>query len=460
MRAASPPEEVASSVEVPREVARDRAATDKLDELRALLNVEERARIDELERRGLSAKEIAELLPEAILERQSRDDRVARALESTIESGLFASARKDPKTLADAIHPALGPAIRAMIQSTLRDSFERLNVTLENAVSPQGIRWRMQAARTGRPFSEVVLLATMVYRVEQVLLIHAETGLVVREARALDATENDSDLVAGMLTAIRDFAEDSFSGDTSDATAKSALEEIEFEGRTILLAQGAAASLALVVSGNPPRLLRQRATEALDEIHLTFGHELGSFSGEDDALPSAVPLLEDLLLQESKEMKSNPWVRLIPIAIAAGLLLWLVVSSVSSYRVHKRIASLEDALKGAPGIRLLDVSYQGGAYLVSGLADPLAPESPAEIARGALGLDVRVDMDVEPIVSLHESCVLQRARQMLALPASTPVLVNDGALIVYGMDPESEHADNIQKNATFVPGVERVSFRP
>ncbi|MEO0662523.1 MAG: hypothetical protein AAFZ87_13385, partial [Planctomycetota bacterium] len=217
-----------------------------LDELRALLNREERGRLEALEGEEVDADAIADVLPDAILRRESRDDRVARALGDTIEAGLFRSARKDPKSLAEAIHPALGPAIRGMIQATLRDSVEKLNVALENALSPQGIRWRLQAARTGRPFSEVVMLATLVYRVEQVLLIEGDSGLVVRDAHALGAAPQDADLVAAMLTAIRDFAEDSFQ--RADEGVSETLEEIEFEGRTLLLAKGPAASLALVVS--------------------------------------------------------------------------------------------------------------------------------------------------------------------------------------------------------------------
>ncbi|MEL6715242.1 MAG: hypothetical protein AAFP86_15785, partial [Planctomycetota bacterium] len=336
-----------------------------LDELRALLNREERGRLEALESEEVDADAIAEVLPEAILRRETRDDRVARALGDTIEAGLFRSARKDPKSLAEAIHPALGPAIRGMIQATLRDSVEKLNVALENAVSPQGIRWRLQAARTGRPFSEVVMLATLVYRVEQVLLIDGESGLVVRGAHALGAAPQDADLVAAMLTAIRDFAEDSF--ERADEGVSETLEEIEFEGRTLLLAKGPAASLALVVSGSPPRTLRARARETLEELHVDYGEELAAFDGEDDALPGAAPLLEDLLVQEEKQRERNPVLRAVPLVVAGLLVLWGAAAAVSSVRVRGRIAALEEALVDAHGVRPLEVTRRGGAYIVRAL---------------------------------------------------------------------------------------------
>ena len=57
---------------------------------------------------------------------------------------------------------------------------------------PRSLKWRFEAWRTGRPFAEIVLLKTLVYRVDQVFLIHKETGLLLQhvvadEVRAKDA---------------------------------------------------------------------------------------------------------------------------------------------------------------------------------------------------------------------------------------------------------------------------------
>ena len=43
----------------------------------------------------------------------------------------------------------------------------------------QGLKWRVESIRTGRPFAEIVLMHSLLYRVEQVFLIHRETGLVL-----------------------------------------------------------------------------------------------------------------------------------------------------------------------------------------------------------------------------------------------------------------------------------------
>ena len=95
----------------------------------------------------------------------------------------------------------------------------------------------------------MVLLKTLAYRVDQVLLVDKDSGLIMSEIHAPGFESEDVDMVAGMLSAIRDFAADSF-GATAEETP---LEEIEFQGLTLILAQGPEAVLALVVRGNPPR---------------------------------------------------------------------------------------------------------------------------------------------------------------------------------------------------------------
>ena len=86
--------------------------------------------------------------------------------------------RRDPHVLADALFPVMGPAIRKSITETLRGMLESFNEALDNSFSLRGLKWRVEAMRTGKPFAEIVLMHSLLYRVEQVFLIHRETGLV------------------------------------------------------------------------------------------------------------------------------------------------------------------------------------------------------------------------------------------------------------------------------------------
>ncbi|NJN36331.1 MAG: hypothetical protein HC794_03820 [Nitrospiraceae bacterium] len=96
-----------------------------------------------------------------------------------VENGFVASIRKSPRTIVDAIAPIIGPAIRQAIARALQSMTQSFNHSLDESLSIRGLRWRVEAWRTGKPFAEVVLLHRLQYRVEQVFLIHRETGLLL-----------------------------------------------------------------------------------------------------------------------------------------------------------------------------------------------------------------------------------------------------------------------------------------
>ena len=233
--------------------------------MRALLGAERR-RLQELERRldaaGVTREELAELLPEAIVLRAARDRQLARALAPTVESAIGESVRRNPREIATAIFPVLGPAIRKAIAETLAGLVASINSALEHSLSPRGLKWRLEAWRTGVPYAQIVLKHALVYRVEQVFLIHAETGLLLAHAWAPDLKVSDADLISGMLTAIRDFVADSFARER-DAGG---LRRFSVGELTVMVEQGPQAVIAAVVRGQAPdTLLAQAAGHARDE---------------------------------------------------------------------------------------------------------------------------------------------------------------------------------------------------
>src|ERR1700722_7959800 len=152
-------------------------------ETEGLAAVEER--LENLEKRTC---DVSEVVAEAIHMRRATGDHV----------------------LADALFPVMGPAIRKSITETLRGMLESFNEALDNSFSARGLKWRVEAMRTGKPFAEIVLMHSLLYRVEQVFLIHRETGLVLNHLVAPTVATQDPDMIAGMLSAIQQFVRDSF----------------------------------------------------------------------------------------------------------------------------------------------------------------------------------------------------------------------------------------------------------
>src|SRR5688572_25039762 len=270
----------------------DASAAD-LAELRELILGAERRRLDELERRlaatSLTRDQPAELLPEAIALRAGRDRQLARALAPTVENAIGESVRRNPRPIATAIFPVLGPAIRKAIAEALAGLVASINRTLEHSISPRGLRWRLEAWRTGVPYAQIVLRHALVYRVEQVFLIHADTGLLLSHAWAPELAASDADLISGMLTAIRDFVADSFSREREAG----GLRRFSVGELTVMVEQGPQALVAAVVRGEAPDDLLLRLQDTLETIHLQFAVALAEFDGDTEPFAAAQPLLED-----------------------------------------------------------------------------------------------------------------------------------------------------------------------
>ncbi|MCG8620055.1 MAG: hypothetical protein MI802_27870, partial [Desulfobacterales bacterium] len=166
----------------------DPAEKESLDALKSLLIQPETDRLAVLENRlddpMTRANEISRSLPEAVSLSVMEGDRLTRVIQPVIDDSLKESVRKNPKALADAIFPALGPGIRKAITATIMGMIQSLNQVLNHSFSIQGLKWRFEAFRTGRQFAEVVMLNTLVYQVEQIFLVHSDTGIVLEHVVA------------------------------------------------------------------------------------------------------------------------------------------------------------------------------------------------------------------------------------------------------------------------------------
>ena len=127
-----------------------------------------------------------------------------------------------------------------------------------------------------------------------------------------------------MLTALEDFAHDSF-GAEEEAT----LDTFEIGDLTVWIAQGPRAHLAVAIRGLPAPDLRGAMEEVVETIHLQFNVELEAFEGDAEPLEGTRPLLESVLLAqyEEKKRKTSPllWILLAMVVVALGAWLFLTV---------------------------------------------------------------------------------------------------------------------------------------
>ncbi|MBT4502190.1 MAG: OmpA family protein, partial [Gemmatimonadetes bacterium] len=115
--------------------------------LRSLLLGEEQEKIsrvhERLEDPELRAEDISRVLPEAVLIRMGKDEKLTKALTPTIEDSFQVSIRRHPRVLVDVIAPLMGPAIRRAIFQAINGMVQSFNQTLEHSLSRRGLKWRL-----------------------------------------------------------------------------------------------------------------------------------------------------------------------------------------------------------------------------------------------------------------------------------------------------------------------------
>lgn len=440
-----------------REVApappvRDGAANggDRLQELRAILLDPERERIRALERKlanpALHVDDVARVLPEAITRRATSDERLGDALGPVVGEAIRASVRRDPQPLVDAIFPVMGPAIRRAIANALGELVQSLNTTLEHTVSLRGLAWRWEAMRTGRSFGEVVLSHSLLYRVEQVFVIHGETGLLIDHRTAPGVQALAPDLVASMMTALRDFARDSFKVSEHDGLDAMALGDLK-----VWAESGPGALVAAVIRGQPPLALRELLQRAVEEVHLAHPDDIERFGASGVAFAVREGILERCLVsqaQQSARAASGQWRTWLLAAVVLAAVGWCAVPRVLEGR---RFDGYLEALRREPGVVVGSSGRAGGRFVVTGLRDPLARD-PRALAADA-GLDsTRVEAKWEPYVALRPEFIVRRATALLSPPASVTLRLAGDTLVAAGV-ASGDWRGEAERLARAVPGV-------
>lgn len=389
----------------------------ELAALRTLLLREDRARLDDIEARlaamDITAEELAERLPEAIALRARQDKQLGVALAATVEDAIEESVRRRPGDFADAIFPVLGPAIRKAIAETMAELVASINRAMEHSFSPRGIRWRVEAWRSGVPYAQVVMRHALVYRVEQVFLVHSASGLLIAKASPPDLVVPDADLVSGMLTAIRDFVGDSFAQDA----AAGGLRTFRVGELTVLVEPGPDAMLAAVVRGEAPESFRVKLQETIEGVHAQFSSALAEFDGDSAPFDGVQPMLDDRLdtVLETDTPKGAK-VNWRPVAIAVVLLIVLAITI--AVRADRRWDRVTAALDSTPGLTVVRAERGWWRSAIRGLRDPDAPTPDAVIV--AAGSDpALIKQRWDPYLSLAPEMVAARTAREAATSGAT-----------------------------------------
>ncbi len=400
------------------------------EQLRNLLLQPEQEHLEDLESQILDPDRLAEhvgrALPMAVKRGRMEGDHLARALSPLIEDAIKKSIRGNPKLLAEILFPIIGTAVRKAVAETWRNLIRTLNKVLEQRFSPRGLKWRWIAWRTGKSYAEVILAHTLVFRVEQVFLIHKETGLLLYHLGGQDNDFMEMEVVSSMFTAIQDFVHDSFR-----IEEESNLEVLQLGELQVWVEPGPHAYLAAVIRGEPPADLRETFQIAMEDIQFDHARELADFQGDTIHFEAVDSILQDCMVRRDRESEKGAgkiWfvaaLILIPIFSWLG---WFSYHRVLENRDRDRIRTL---LADAPGYQLTSLRLAGETYRLEGLKDPLA--KPLEEVLAEEDLSHPVTGRFTPFQSLEPSILLARLGRTIVPPGGVSLSLRDRVLVLRG----------------------------
>ena len=268
---------------------------------------------------------VAKLTPvfSDLVGRQIRDnpEEMAEALGPVMGEAMRVQIRESRQDMVDALYPVIGQTVQKAVGEFAREFQRNVDQQLRTTFGPQGVLRGILARLKGVDPAAVAMRDALPFQIRQIFLIQQQSGLLLAHVANADETVDtaDSDLISGMLTAIRDFAADSFGqGDEADGDG---LSEIQYGTQRVAIQNGRTAYLAVVFTGVEPEGFHGRVREFLSDLHLAHEPVLRAYNGDPALLPNLRPPL-GRLQRELRPTEKDAQGR--PLGRATKISLWLM----------------------------------------------------------------------------------------------------------------------------------------
>ncbi|HEY9604326.1 MAG TPA: BON domain-containing protein [Allocoleopsis sp.] len=407
---------------------------------------------------------LAPLLPEAITRGVSHSPgEFAKALGPEIGPAIKEQINLERDAMVDALYPVIGSTISKYMAEVIHS----INQKVENAFSVEGLTRKIRAKMQGVSEAELIFKESMPFTVQAVFLIHKGSGLVISEVQPSDRQRLESEMVAGMLTAIRSFVNDCIaqSGDVSE------IDQIDYGKSKIILEVAGYCYLAAVIQGEPPKSFARERRLALSKIVQHHGKAIELFDGDPSNVPEPVnSILHDLTtLSEdpTEQEKRQPPIALIAIAsvllgaITIPLAIYHHVSTID----RRREEEVGLALASDPQLAIyrLDVDSRLGTLKLSGRLPNQYLRSRAEqITRKVepkikvYNAIVPVELPPDPVLATAE---VKRVTKLLNKIEGAIIRAeySEGNVTVRGTVVQESDAKKVTQAFEQIPGVKSVT---
>ncbi|WP_034060862.1 roadblock/LC7 domain-containing protein [Lacinutrix jangbogonensis] len=180
---------------------------------------------------------------------------IPKTLGPVITEALKSEIKNSQDAVVEALFPIIGKMIKKYIQQEMQILSEQINAKMNNAFSFEALKRKFKSKRTGVSEADLMLQELVHPIIEQIMVIEKGSGIIISEYSKTQAI--DEDMVSGMLTAIKSFAEDAFEKENQE------LNYIEYDSFHIHLQNFSDYYIAVIISGSYNALFKSQLEDKL-----------------------------------------------------------------------------------------------------------------------------------------------------------------------------------------------------
>ncbi|PZO43265.1 MAG: flagellar motor protein MotB [Pseudanabaena frigida] len=435
---------------------------------------------------------IADILPNAISEQiRNSPQEIAKAIAPEVGAAIREQIRLDRDEIIDALAPEMGAAIKRQIDlerdsmvdalypvigntiaKYFAEAIRSINEKVEQTFSVEGFQRKIRAKMQGVSEAELILKESVPFEVQAVFLIHNLSGLVMVDIQQSDlnslAEPIDSDMLAGMLTAIRSFASECMS--RSESTTE--LDAINYSGSKILLEVAGYCYLAVIIQGEPDAALVNKIRDIFGRIVQAYSDRLKLFDGDHSVIPIEVESELQVLMEVEKAQSPKKSVKtliFLGLALAALICVPIGIYQYQANRDRQLEAKVLEAFASTPELAVyrLNVAAEGdrlkltgklpNQYLCNRALQVVVEATRSEIAIGKINNNIyTVNVPPDPVLVANE---VQRLTKVLNYTSGVKISsqFKDGQVTITGQVEQPSMIPKITQTYTKIAGVTAVT---
>jgi outer membrane protein OmpA-like peptidoglycan-associated protein len=217
-------------------------------------------------------------------------NKLSKSLQAVISPAISKEIENNKDKMIDALYPIMGGMISKYVTQSIKELMESINHKIEDGLSINRYKRKIKSKLTGVSEVELLLEESSDAKIESILVIHKETGLLIAQAHR-DKELDDAMMIASMASAIKDFVNDWIQNQNEEHLSE--VQILSYGNATLYIESAGSVYMIAFMDAEPD-------FEQRKEINLFFGDILQRYSTlfhnfDGDNSDSDIPPLESEL---------------------------------------------------------------------------------------------------------------------------------------------------------------------